>query len=70
MSDGIDIPSLNFSDPHYYDGFPQRRKIRQKVVCYGILTILRRKLAVAKSEFSSSAKNYLTLYGYFPIYWK
>jgi len=54
MSDGFGIPSLNFSDPHYYNGFPQRRKIRQKVVCYGILTILQRKTAVAISEIFSS----------------
>jgi len=30
--DGFDFPSLNFIDPHYYDGFLQRRKIRQKDV--------------------------------------
>jgi len=56
MSDGIDIPSLNFSDPHYYDGFMKRRKIRQKIFCDGILTFFRRKMTVAKSEFSSSVK--------------
>lgn len=53
ISDGVDIPSVNFSDPHYYDGFLKRRKTRQKVVCYGILTLLRRKTAAAKSVFSS-----------------
>ena len=55
MSDGNDFPSLMFSDPHYYDGLLQRRNIRQKVVCYGFLPILRRNPAVAKSDFSSSA---------------
>jgi len=59
MSDRIDFPSLKFSDPHYYDGFVMRRKIRQKVVCYGFLPILRRNPAVAESEFSSSACNAL-----------
>jgi len=54
MSDRIDIPSLIFSDPHYYDGFTKRRKIRQKIVCDGILTLFRRKMTVAKSKFSSS----------------
>ncbi|AES97949.1 hypothetical protein MTR_5g062120 [Medicago truncatula] len=59
MSDGADIPSVNFSDPHYYDGLLKRRKTRQKVVCYGILSLLRRKKAVAKSEFSSSVRRRL-----------
>ena len=55
MRDRIDIPSLIFSDPQYYDGFTKRRKIRQKIVCDEILTLFRRKMTVAKSEFSSSA---------------
>ena len=42
MNDGFDFPSQMFSDPHYYDGFSLRRKIRQKDVCYGISPVLRR----------------------------
>jgi len=38
----------------YYDRFLARREIRQKNVCNGILPILRRKLVVAKTKFSSS----------------